>query len=158
LHQPSVLRTILCASDIVRCTGWSSSELAALGKSPRALRLKFNGLFGDAPDCPVSQHRSCQWSAARSTGDAWPEPMVTRPHRTVSSVPRGPRAQRSASPEMERNRALFMPGGASDCPVRQPTEGKNCLPNGDPTAPSCLGAIKGTLGAWSRTPSLRLTS
>jgi hypothetical protein len=23
-------------------------------------------------------------------------------------------------------------------------EGKNCLPNGDPTTPSCLGAIKGT--------------
>jgi hypothetical protein len=59
-------------------------------------------------------------------------------------VPRGPRAQRSASPGKERNRALFMSGGASDCPVRQPAEGKNCLPNGDPTAPSCLGAIKRT--------------
>jgi hypothetical protein len=59
-------------------------------------------------------------------------------------VPRGPRAQRSASPEKERNQALFMSGGTSDCPVRQPTEGKNCLPNGDPTTPSCLGAIKGT--------------
>jgi hypothetical protein len=39
---------------------------------------------------------------------------------------------------------LFMSGGAPDCPVRHPTEGKNCLPNGSPTAPSCLGAIKGT--------------
>ena len=39
---------------------------------------------------------------------------------------------------------LFMSGGAPDCPVRHPTEGKNCLPNGIPTAPSCLGAIKGT--------------
>jgi hypothetical protein len=39
---------------------------------------------------------------------------------------------------------LFMSGGAPDCPVRHPTEGKNCLPNGVPTAPSCLGAIKGT--------------
>jgi hypothetical protein len=37
-----------------------------------------------------------------------------------------------------------MSSGAPDCPVRQPAEGKNCLPNGDPTAPSCLGAIKGT--------------
>jgi hypothetical protein len=37
-----------------------------------------------------------------------------------------------------------MSGGAPDCPVRQPTECKNCLPNGHPTAPSCLGAIKGT--------------
>jgi hypothetical protein len=65
-------------------------------------------------------------------------------HQTVSGVPRGLRAQQSASPEKERNRALFMSGGAPDCPVRQPTEGKNRLPNGDPTALSCLGAIKGT--------------
>jgi hypothetical protein len=65
-------------------------------------------------------------------------------HRTVSGVPRGPRAQRSASLENERNQVLFMSGGASDYPVRQPTEGKNCLPNGDPTTPSCLRAIKGT--------------
>jgi hypothetical protein len=64
--------------------------------------------------------------------------------RIVSGAPRGPKAQWSASPEKERNRTLFMSGGAPDCPVRQPTEGKNCLPNGDPTAPSCLGAIKGT--------------
>ena len=35
-------------------------------------------------------------------------------------------------------------GGAPDCPVRHPTEGKNYLPIGFPTAPSCLGAIKGT--------------
>jgi hypothetical protein len=30
------------------------------------------------------------------------------------------------------------------CPVRHPTEGKNCLPGMPPTAPSCIGAIKGT--------------
>jgi hypothetical protein len=64
--------------------------------------------------------------------------------RTVSDVPRGPKAQRSASLEKERNQTLFMSGGAPDCPVRQPIEGKNCLPNGDPTTPSCPGAIKGT--------------
>jgi hypothetical protein len=33
---------------------------------------------------------------------------------------------------------------APDCPVRQVTEGKNCLPGMLSTAPSCLGAIKGT--------------
>jgi hypothetical protein len=37
-----------------------------------------------------------------------------------------------------------MSGGAPDYPVRHPTEGKNCLPRMPPTAPSCLGAIKGT--------------
>jgi hypothetical protein len=62
----------------------------------------------------------------------------------MSRAPRGPKAQRLASPEKEGDQALFMSGGAPNCPVRQPAEGKNCLPNGDPTAPSCLGAIKWT--------------
>jgi hypothetical protein len=30
------------------------------------------------------------------------------------------------------------------CPVRHSTEGRNCLPSWSPTAPSSLGAIKGT--------------
>jgi hypothetical protein len=34
-------------------------------------------------------------------------------------------------------------GDAPDCPVRQPIEDKNCLPNRDPMVLSCLGAIKG---------------
>jgi hypothetical protein len=41
--------------------------------------------------------------------------------------------------------------GHCSCPVVYRTvrcgnrhKGKNCLPNGDPTTPSCLGAIKGT--------------
>jgi hypothetical protein len=67
-------------------------------------------------------------------------------------VPRGSKAQWSASPEKERNRALFMSGGAPDCPVRQPTEGKNCLPNGHPMDPSCLGTIKGTPRRMEHTP------
>jgi hypothetical protein len=33
---------------------------------------------------------------------------------------------------------------APDCPVHQSTEGKICLPELLSTAPSCLGAIKGT--------------
>jgi hypothetical protein len=72
------------------------------------------------------------------------EPTVTRPHQIVSGAPRRPQAQRSASPEKERNQTLFMFGGAPDYLVRQPAEGKNCLPNGVPTTLSCLGAIKGT--------------
>jgi hypothetical protein len=39
-------------------------------------------------------------------------------HRTVFGAPRGPKAQRLASPEEERNWALFMSGGAPDCLVR----------------------------------------
>jgi hypothetical protein len=75
----------------------------------------------------------------------------TAPTPTVG-VPRGPKAQWSASAKKERNRALFMFGGAPDYQVRQPIEGKNCLPNGDPTAPRCLGAIKGTPRRMEHTP------
>jgi hypothetical protein len=42
------------------------------------------------------------------------------------------------------NMLQWLSGGAPDCPVRHPTEGKNCLPWWVPTAPSCLAAIKGT--------------
>jgi hypothetical protein len=107
-----------------------------------------------APDCPVSQQRPCQRSAARSTRNqrvthgqsqqSLGRTGLSGVHRTVSSVPSGSRVQRLASPKKEANHALFMSGGAPDCPIRQWTEGKNCLPNGVPTAPSCLGAIKGT--------------
>jgi hypothetical protein len=36
------------------------------------------------------------------------------------------------------------PYNYNDCPVHHPTEGKFGLPSWPPTAPSCLGAIKGT--------------
>jgi hypothetical protein len=75
-------------------------------------------------------------------------------HRTLSDVPSGPRVQRSASPKKERNHALFMSGGAPDCPVRQQTEGKNCLPMERQRLLAVLGLQKVPLGAWSRTLSL----
>jgi hypothetical protein len=65
-------------------------------------------------------------------------------HRTVSGAPTAPKRQRSASPNKERDPHRIVSGGAPDCPVRQATEGKNCLPGMHSTAPSCLGAIKGT--------------
>jgi hypothetical protein len=52
--------------------------------------------------------------------------------------------QRSASPNKEGNPHRTVYGGAPDCPVRQATDDKNCLPGLLSTAPSCLGAIKGT--------------
>jgi hypothetical protein len=68
-------------------------------------------------------------------------------HRIVSGVPSGPKEQRSALPDLEGNRApdklQWLSGGAPDCPVRHSTEGKDSLPCWPPTAPMCLGAIKG---------------
>jgi hypothetical protein len=119
------------------CTGQcpvrqaGSSELVALGNSPATYDY-------NSPDCPVSQR-----SAARSARDTWPSQRLERGHRTVRCAPDCPvrqrlqGCQRSASPQKERNRA-------PDCPVRHATEGKICLPGMLSTAPSCLGAIKGT--------------
>jgi hypothetical protein len=94
--------------------------------------------------CAISGQHMSQANGHQAAPDC---PVCTRlsgVHQTVSGGPKGPKAQWSASPEKERNRALFMSGGALDCSVRQPIEGKNCLPNGVSTAPSYLGAIKGT--------------
>jgi hypothetical protein len=66
----------------------------------------------------------------------------------VSGVPSGSKEQWSALPDLEGNCApdklQWLSGGAPDCPVRYSTEGKDSLPCWPPTAPSCLGAIKGT--------------
>jgi hypothetical protein len=65
-------------------------------------------------------------------------------HVGLSGVPRGSWLQWSSSLEKEGDHTMFMSGGAPDCLVRSRTEDNYCLPNGAPTAPSCLGAIKGT--------------
>ena len=98
-----------------------------------------------APDCPVSQR-----SAADSVRDTWPSQRseggtgLSGVHRTCPVRQRLPDLQRSASPFKERNRAPDTVRCAPDCPVRPMTEGKDGLPDLFSTAPSCLGAIKGT--------------
>jgi hypothetical protein len=96
-----------------------------------------------APDCPVSRPCPRQLSAEQSAGDAWPDPTVTRPHRTVRCAKKA-LLQWSTSPEKKGDNAYSLSGGAPDCPVHPQTEGNYCLANGAPTAPICLGAIKGT--------------
>jgi hypothetical protein len=110
------------------CTGLSGEPTVGLAKcrlrNPRATRGRANSQKG-APDCPVC------------TG-------LSGVHRTVSGAPTALKLQRSASPEKERNPQRTVSGGAPDCPVRQATEGKKCLPAMLSTAPSCHGVIKGT--------------
>jgi hypothetical protein len=100
----------------------------------------------------VSQQPPTQWSVAKSAGDTWLAPTVGRRHRTVRCAPDSVRCAngynsatvgcatlgRRSAPDTEQ----CLSGGAPDCAVRHPTEGKNCLPRLPPTAPSCLGAIK----------------
>jgi hypothetical protein len=78
-------------------------------------------------------------------------------HRTVSGAPTALDLQRSAAPQKERNLHRTVSGGAPDCPVRQSTEGKNCLPGMLSTAPSCLGAIKGTPRRMEEAPKHTLS-
>jgi hypothetical protein len=102
----------------------------------------------------VSQRSPEQRSAAQSSRDTWTAPTVSwctglsGVHRTVSGAPISPDEQRSDMPNLEGDRApdslQDLSGGAPDCPMRHSTEGRNYLPSWPPTAPSCLGAIKGT--------------
>jgi hypothetical protein len=64
------------------------------------------------------------------------EPTVRRGHRTVRC------ANGSEPPTV--GFAKEGKKSAPDCPVRQATEGKNCLLEILSMAPSCLGAIKGS--------------
>jgi hypothetical protein len=102
----------------------------------------------------VSQQPSAQRSAAKSAGDAWPAPTVGKGHRTARCAPDNVQCancHKSATVgcarlgrESRTEHEQWMSGGTPDCPVRHPTEGKISLPRMPPTAPSCLGAIKGT--------------
>jgi hypothetical protein len=98
-----------------------------------------------APDCPVSQR-----SAAQSAWDTWPNQRLeggtglSGVHRTCPVRQRLSGGQRSAALFKEGNRAPDSVRCAPDCPVHQSTEGKISLPDLLSTAPSCLGAIKGT--------------
>jgi hypothetical protein len=135
---PVVHRTVSGAPGWLWRTGCSRVSSAAYGYK--------------SPDCPVVHRtvRPSQRSAAQSARDAWTGQRseggtgLSGVHRTVSGAPTAPNLQRSAAPEQERNPHRTVSGGAPDCPMRQSTEGKNCLPGMLSTAPSCLGAIKGT--------------
>jgi hypothetical protein len=96
-------------------------------------------------------HRTVRWCTGLSS-----EPTVSR----ANSRPLNPRATRGkcqrsdGAPDCPVRQRLQDCNGrlrqirkeirTGQCPVRQATEGKNCLPGMLSTAPSCLGTIKGT--------------
>jgi hypothetical protein len=104
----------------------------------------------------------------KSAGGAWQLQRSARGtrlsgvHRTLSGAPTGPELQRSAMPDLEGNHApdrlQWLSGGAPDCQVRHSTEGRNCLQRLPPTAPSCLGAIKGTPRRMEESPKHSLSN
>jgi hypothetical protein len=148
----------LCFSQSQLCLGApdcpvrqaGSGELAALGN-------KLTAYGYNSPDCPVctglsgeptvgranDRLRDLRETRGRANGrEGAPDCPVCTGQCPVRQRLQG--CQRSASPNKEGNLHRTVSGGAWDCPVRQATEGKNCLPGLLSTAPSCLGAIKGT--------------
>jgi hypothetical protein len=107
------------------CTGLSGEPTVGQANGrPRDLRGtrgRANGRKG-APDCPVcTGHVRCANGSQIFNG-----------------------LQRSTALFMEINRAPDSVRCAPDCPVHPTTEGKDGLLDLFSTAPSCLGAIKGT--------------
>jgi hypothetical protein len=104
------------------------------------VRLKFTGLSGE-PTVGRANGRprnSCVTSG-RANGQMG-APTVRCANGSKSSTVGCANLGKQSAPDTEQ----CLSGGAPDCPVRHPTEGKNCLPGLLSTAPSCLGAIKGT--------------
>jgi hypothetical protein len=118
----------------------------------------------NSPDCPVV-HQTVWWangrqrqrSATRSADDVWPTATVGWAHQTVrcANRPRGPTVECAKFGRRLRTEQLqWLSGGAPDYPLHHPTEGKFGLPSWPPTAPSCLGAIKGTPRCMEKLPKL----
>jgi hypothetical protein len=115
------------------------------------VRLKFTGLSGEPMvDCATVSSKiggATRGPHQRSEGGTG----LSGVHRTLSGAPTDAEVQRLSAPEKEgdRHRTVY-----SDCPVCHPTEGKISLPRLSPTAPSCLGAIKGTPRRMEDSPRL----
>jgi hypothetical protein len=145
-------RTAINHRPVRWCTGLSGEPSAA--KSP---------LSGNSQQRTAKNHWTIRWCTGLSG-----EPMVGRANGRPPNprVTRGRANGRMGAPDSVRcangsksstvgcanlgkqsapDCEQWVSGGAPDCLVRRPTEGKICLPGLLPMAPSCLGAIKGTL-------------
>jgi hypothetical protein len=156
----------LGAPDSVRCARLASSQLAALGSRRRHTVINHRTvrwctrLFGEPTvDCANDRPRNRRVTRGQANG--------RQGHRTVRCAPDSVRCAncrislmvgcsvlgRRSAPDSEQG----MSGGAPDCPVRHLTEGKNCLPGMLQTAPSCLGAIKGSPRRMEESPKHTLS-
>jgi hypothetical protein len=119
------------------------------------------------PDCPVSQQSTAPTVGRAIRARRVGAPTVSRGHRTVRCAPDSVRCancrksamvgcaikgRRSCTGQLQE-----LSGGTPDCSVRHPIEGKISLPKLPPTAPSCLGAIKGTPRRMEESPKHTLS-
>jgi hypothetical protein len=125
------------------CTGLSSEpfigEVVALGK--RLTAYGYNSL-----DCPVSQRSAGPTVGRVIRARRVAEPTVRRGHRTVRCALDSVRCANGSgsstvgcATEGKKSAPDSVRWCTGQCPVRQATEGKNCLPGMLSTAPSCLG-------------------
>jgi hypothetical protein len=126
-------KTWLSSQDSVQsgCTGLSGGAPDRV----RCARLALANwlLSGLRRRCTAINHRTVRWCTGLSG-----EPTVGR----ANGRPRNPRM--TCGRANGQKGAPDCPVCTGQCPVRQVAEGKNCLPRMLSTAPSCLGAIKGT--------------
>jgi hypothetical protein len=115
-----------------------SAELAALGKNLTVYDY-------NSPDCPVNQRSAGPTVGCVICARHVAEPTVGRQHWTVRCAPDSVWCANGSKAVNGQLRQIRKEIRTGQCPVvRQATEGKNCLPGLLSTAPSCLGAIKGT--------------
>jgi hypothetical protein len=137
------------APDSVRCAELARANSLLSGFHRRCTAI-IHRTVRCAPDCPVSQRSAGPTVGCAIRARHVAEPTVGRGHRTVRCALDSVRcANGSQAPTVD-----YTPEGkksapdsvrcAPDCPVRQAAEGKICLPGLLSTAPSRLGAIKGT--------------
>jgi hypothetical protein len=137
------------APDSVRCARLARANWPLLGIHRRRTAI-IHRTVRCAPDCPVSQLSAGPMVGCAIYARHVAKPTVGRGHRTVLCAPDSVRCSNgSQAPTVDyategKKSAPDSVRCAPDCPVRQAAEGKICLPGMLSTAPSCLGAIKGT--------------
>jgi hypothetical protein len=135
------------APDSVRCARRNSGELATLGNIWRRMAIIHRtvrwctGLSGEPTAASATVSRAIRGRrVARFNGRLGAPDSVRCANQPGVATVACPRNGRKSRTKHEQ----WLSGGAPDCLVRHPTEGKICLPRMPPMAPSCLGAIKGT--------------
>jgi hypothetical protein len=143
------------APDSVRCARLDYGEKAVLGKNRRRTTIIqwtvrwCTGLSGEPTVASATVGRAIRGRrVARTNGrHGAPDcPVCTR------QCPVRQLARRCNGHLRQKRKDICT--GPSTVTVRHSTEGKDDLPCWLPTAPSYLGAIKGTLGAWRSYPSI----
>ena len=142
----------MCSSDLVHRTvsavsGWALANWPLLGIRRwrtaiihRTVRW-CTGLSGEPTAASATVgHQIRRRRVARSNGRQGAPDSVRCANGYNSAMVGCAILGRRSTPDHEQ----WMSGGAPGCPMRHPTEGKNCLLGMPPTAPSCLGAIKET--------------